>query len=253
MTDRALRSRAAARAAEPDPCLEAATRARGIPMLPWLIVVTLTVSAIASTALGAPIGGDFSVGLDDWTTQGDVTIDAGAARLSDEDAFYSSLYQPVALDGGVSSLSFDFKAELSESVPGGPFGFPDTFFATLYLTDQSDFDPLSLAATDAIALFDADRGGVAPLSGSVTASTSRAGWLTYVLEFETTRAFAVPIFELFDQNFIPGDSRVWIDDVVIAPVEPTTHPIPEPSAALLMASGALTVALRLKSTRREQG
>ncbi len=218
-------------------------------LLPVLLVaLLLPILLLASPSFATPANHDFSSGLDAWTLVGNLSADDGAARLSDAGSSYSAIYQGDPLAAGPITLSFDFRTELSSSVPSGPFGFPDTFFATLYLTDDlAAFDLTPGSFGDAISLFDHDYAGAFNLSGAIGASSNRAGWLAYELEFDSPLGYAIPTFELVEQNFVDGDSSVWIDNVMIEPVGDAGAPIPEPSAALLFALGVFIVSRRVRS------
>lgn len=211
------------------------------------ILASCMISLAASTSMATPMNADFESGLDAWSTVGSVAADDGGARLSDDGAYYSALHQSEALAGGVYSISFDFRAELSSEVPGGPFGFADTVFASIYLADDPmAFDLSPGSYDDAIALFDLDHTGAFGVAGSIADSTRRAGWQTFEYAFQTTYAYVIPTFELLDQNLVAGDSAFWVDNVRIDPSERPSEPIPEPGASLLFAAGILVAGLRLR-------
>jgi hypothetical protein len=213
------------------------TRA-GLTLLVFSLALTL-----ATASQATPINNDFSSGLDAWTTIGPVTADDGGARLSDDGDIYSALYQGEALTATELTLSFDLRSDLSDLVPADPWGFPDTFFATLYLTDDlSSFDLEAGIFDDAIPLFDFDYMGAFNLTGSLSPSSNRDGWLSYELSFATALAYAIPTFELWDGNFSDADSAMWIDNVVLE----ATNPIPEPTAAALFAAGLAMIHVTLR-------
>lgn len=214
-----------------------------ISLVPCMILI----SVAASSATASPMNADFASGLDGWSTLGSVTADDGGAKLSDDGAFYSALYQSEALASGLHTISFDFRAELSSDVPGGPFGFADTVFTSIYLTDDPmTFDLSPGSYGDVIPLFDLDHAGAFGVAGSIADSTERTGWQTFELVFQTTYAHVIPTFELLDQNLVAGDSAFWVDNVRIDPSERPSEPIPEPGAALLFATGSLVAGLRLR-------
>jgi hypothetical protein len=161
--------------------------------------------------------GDFSDGLNGWTSQGDVQVVDHAARLGDNLSTHSLLYQGVALPPGTYTLTFDFKNSLSSISSSEPlFVFYDVFFATLFfVNDLSKFDPQNGQFDDAIDLFDLEYSGPFDVTGRITASPRGPNWSRFALTFHNKFNYAIPYFELYDQNFINNDSQVFVDDVSI--------------------------------------
>lgn len=182
------------------------------------------------------VNGDFSNGLNGWTSQGNVTASGGIGILDDNNqAYHSQLYQ-TASGSGHYLFSFDFYNGLSGAFDeSNPFAFPDSFFATLYFSDNSGFDPNAPGALDDyLALFDLASGGVSNLTGSVRPIASSDGWLHYTISFNTTYAYVIPTFELYNDNGTSGDSQVLLDNVTLqAPI------VPEPATIMLIGGGLL--------------
>jgi len=192
---------------------------------------------------GMVINGDFSDGLNDWTTLGDVSELLEEALVADDGAGTGSgsLYQGVALMAGNYQLQFDFLGDLSSSVPGGTF--PDVFAASLYFIDDiNNFDLLNSVFDDVIALFDLDFAGLLPSNGSGGSSPKGPDWTRWTLSFNNSYNFAIPTFETFDGNFL-ADSVVRIDNVSI-----TASPaqVPSPSSLLLLLPGLFGISVRLR-------
>ncbi len=199
----------------------------------FLIVIVAGFIQVAQAEL---MNGDFSMGsngLDGWTTDGDVSVPAGEARLSDAVASYSLLYQGVALTPGSYTLEFDFKHNLSpEPYIENDFSFLDTFFASIYFIDiLSNFDLDTPGYDGATALFDMDSTGPFNINGLISTSSN---WSHFSLTFQNMHAYAIPTFELFNLNNNSSDSTVYIDNVTI-----TTAAVPEPSTLLLLGGGLL--------------
>ncbi len=84
---------------------------------------------------------DFSSGLIDWDTTGDVGVEAEEAVLRDGQATFSLLYQPVPLPLGTYTIEVDVRHDISPVIPTGQL--PDVFFASMYFVDDpSSFDLL---------------------------------------------------------------------------------------------------------------
>jgi hypothetical protein len=196
------------------------------------LMVILGFSLISSSR-AAVIDGDFSNGVTGWTTIGDVQVINGEAVLGDNNQTYSLLYQGVAIGTGLYFLDFDFKSGLSRTVPD--LSFPDSFFASLYfINDLSQFslDPLNPIFDDDMALFDMDYSGIYTINGAIGPSTKGPDWLHFDVTFQNTYGNAIPVFELFDMNFINNDSIVLLDNVSL-------EVVPEPSTMFLLGSGLL--------------
>ena len=203
----------------------------------------------AQASQAVVLNGDFSNGLADWTTEGSVTTTVSQeARLGDDDPFYGILFQGVPLDSGRHTLSFDFDgSQLSSTVPGG--AFPDAFFASLYFIDDLpsfSLDPFDPVFDDVIALFDLDHSGVTcfgspgPCAGRVTDIGN--SWLNYSVGFTNAFQHVIPVFELYDGNFIV-DSALLLDNVEIAAA---AVPVP---GTLLLVGGMLMMTRRGRAGR----
>ena len=162
--------------------------------------------------------GEFSEGLSSWTSSGDVGVVAGGANLGDRSAEGSQLLQLLSLRGP-SVLSFEWNGILSPVVPQGRA--PDTFFATLYFTDQRSSFSLNPGGFDtAQPLLDQDRGGVS-LSSGTTEPGTLPGWTRFTLGLPGTHRFVAAVFELFGDNLIANDSLVQPDHMKLLTLNTT--------------------------------
>jgi len=71
------------------------TKGKALTMLGALAILIFPLLTVSHATL---VNGDFSAGLTDWATVGDVTVIDKAAVLGDNNNVYSYLYQPVALN-----------------------------------------------------------------------------------------------------------------------------------------------------------
>lgn len=219
-------------------------RLRTTEVLVALILVCA--GAWPSVCYATVVNGDFSSGLADWTTIGDVT-GVSDAVLGDDGADYSHLYHGVLLAAGSWRLEFDVLNLLSSDLPSGPFAFPDAFFASLFfVNDLSTFNLTGAVFDGVIPLFDMDFGGPFGVTGSLGPSPLGGGWLHYSLDFVNLYSYIVPAFELFNENTFPSDSTVRIDNVTLTP---QTSVIPEPSTFALCGVGLVSF-LFFQRTRR---
>ena len=192
--------------------------------------------------------GNFSAGLSDWTTQGDVSA-ASAATLGDDGEIYSLLFQPVALAPGQYQFEFDFQNLLSADPGTDPNAFPDAFFASLYfINDLPSFDLAGSVFDDALPLLDADSSGPVALAGVLSPSVAIPGWTHYTLDFTNNYSYVIPVFELLDFNIVSGDSAVNLDNVSIT--QPTGV-VPEPATLTLLAMGLAGCLASRKRNPRE--
>lgn len=209
----------------------------------WAALAFLLGPTQAATA--GPI--DFASGLAGWTVSGPVSAQDGVATLGDTAGGLTQLYRPAALSGpGAYTITFDLRTDLSPTVP--TFGFADTLFASLYFVD--DLSSFSLAPggfDDAASLLAADHTGAIGGDATVSASSLGTDWWHVSYTFETVHAYAIPTFELFDQNFVTGDSLVQITGGHIGPA------IPEPRADLVFGVGILIVVGAVTARRRREG
>ena len=189
-----------------------------------------------SPAHAVPLNGDFSAGLTNWTTIGDVSNSGDEALLGDGALGngFSRLFQGVLLDPGAYTLSFDLFLGLSQAVPD--FTAPDLALGTLYTTsDLGTFDIDTLSFDSAIALFDADFNGAFLYPDVFSSSSAKgAGWSSLMLAFVVASpTYYIPTFELFDLNGL-SDSSIRVDNVFISSSE-----VPEPATILLLSGSAL--------------
>lgn len=193
----------------------------------------------------------FDAGLGEWTTEGmdtpygDVSADTGAACLADSLDWWSALWRPIPLGHGAYQIDFDFLGALSADVPDGTG--PDVFFASLYfIDDPTAFDLWTLSFDDALPLFDLDAGGPSNVVGAVTQSDLGGEWLHYSGTFANEFLYAIPTFELFDQNYLYGDSSACVDNISItqAPM------VAEPATLLLLGVGISGIATHQRRRHR---
>ena len=208
------------------------------------IILSLTFALILCGGLvlrveAVPTNGNFAAGLFAWSTLGDVTTDNEEAVVGDDGVTYSALWQPVALAPGSYTFEADILNGLSSVLPD-PFGFLDTFFATLYFTnDLSNFDPANnLFGSGSIGVFDLDANGFANTSATIGTSSKGGDWRHVTFPFSNANTFVIPTFELFAQNTINADSTVRVDNVVISGA---TMVVPEPGTLMLFGIGIVLV------------
>ena len=184
---------------------------------------------------------DFSSGLIDWDTTGDVGVEAEEAVLRDGQATFSLLYQPVPLPLGTYTIEVDVRHDISPVIPTGQL--PDVFFASMYFVDDpSSSDLLGGSIDGGVPLFDLAAGGFANVLGQVDPSAKGAEWSHYTGTFELAHAYAIPTFELNDDNAVAGDSQVRLDNLRIAL-------IPEPTTILLAVVGVVAIVAARRRSR----
>lgn len=211
-----------------------------------IVVILGAVMVMAyGTVEATVINGDFSGGLADWEAHGTVSSVGGVAILGD-DFPGADLYQGIAAGPGNFVLEFDFLGMLSSDLSADPFAFPDTFFASiLFIDDYSQFDLALGIFDDSLSLFDMDDLGVFNANPSATIGTSALGgdWQHFRMAFNSAYTYVVPTFELWDFNYVIGDSEVQIDNVSLTASQ---APIPEPATLVLFSLGVLGVTLQKK-------
>lgn len=179
---------------------------------------------------------EFDLGLTDWVTTNDV-VHVSAEAILGEQGPPAMLYQSVQTGAGDFVLSFDYHPDLSDDVPTG-FA-PDTFFASLYFfNDENTFDLANNVFDDALGLLDLDSDGPFNSGGTIEPSTEKgAGWWHFAATFNTPYNFVAVAFELANLNGTAGDSRMFIDNVIM---------IPEPATGWLVAGALATLLIRRK-------
>ncbi|MBI2425203.1 MAG: hypothetical protein HYV27_20420 [Candidatus Hydrogenedentes bacterium] len=211
------------------------------------LALALVLAAFTAVPCSASVvNGAFDSGLSSWTASGDVTA-ATEAVLGDNGTDYSLLYQGVALAPGAYRIEFDFLNLLSGDLSVDPFAFPDTFFGSLFFTDDlGAFDLAGAVFDDVTPLLDLDASGASNVNGVLGASALGGNWTHFTLDFSSNYAYAIPVFELFDLNLATGDSQVWVDNVSITPSIPN---LPEPATMTLSLMGLVAcVATRMRKS-----
>jgi hypothetical protein len=213
--------------------------------------------SLFSSAEANVSNGDFSAGLAGWNSDGDVTVDALAeeAILGDDGIYFGfltggALFQAVNTGPGTFVLEFDFLNALASAPQGSPFVFPDTFFASLYFTDDlGSFDIVGGMFDDVLPLFDLDHTGPFGVTGgaSLTPSTAKGtGWSHFSLTLSSVYTFAVPAFELADLDFIAANSSVRVDNVAMGVAS-----VPAPASLGLLGLGLGGMVLAFRTRRRQ--
>jgi len=187
------------------------------------------------------MNGTFDESLDPWEIRGTVAGSTGIAVMTDDNATRSLLFQSVPATIEQFAIAFDFRNALSDTVPLGRVA--DSFFATLYFTDNPQTFDIDTGAYDrALPLFDLDSDGAFNVHGTISESSKGADWSRFTGTFENLHSFVVPAFELRDFNLISDDSAVALDNITI-------FAIPEPQVPSLAAFGAgMTIGLTRRRT-----
>ncbi len=194
---------------------------------------------VAGPAMALPFNGEFADGLGGWTRQGDVSELVGVAALGDG-LSVSRLWLAAPMAPGPYVLQFDFQGRLSSAV--APGGFQDVFFASLYLADAPD----PFGGASGVGLFDLIGTEFVPGLAQVGPSPLAAGWLRCSYSITLNRTHAIPVFEIYNLNGIPGDSWVLVDQVRLTL-------IPEPATPVLMFIGLALLHLLPRRHRRRGG
>jgi hypothetical protein len=77
--------------------------------------------------------------------------------------------------------------------------------------------------------------GFADPYGGTIANPLLPAFSQYSLNFTNRYRYIIPVFELFNQNGIGGDSRVYLDNVVLTQQEEPV--VPEPASCALLGLG----------------
>lgn len=178
----------------------------------------------------------FDANLTGWSVTGAVNAVTAEAILSDTGPTDPVLHQVVPVPTGSHTVSFDLRYDFAETTPPG--SFPDTFFASLYFTDDpGTFSPEPGAFAASLALLDVDAGGI--FNSIMTAAASGKGpeWVHLSASFVNTYGYVAVLFELADLDGGGGNATAWVDNVSILVV-------PEPSTLALLAAGLGALGLR---------
>ena len=168
--------------------------------------------------VSALVNGNFSAGLTGWeteivghasgTTPGRVVGLGGAAQLSENESFLTSLKQTIVIPAGAQSLSFDLIALGLDPIAGG---VPDALEVSLLDADQQSLVPTH--HPQSTAFFNISAGDAASAAPGVTVSGSM---ITLDISALATGSAATVLFDLIGNP--PGSSSVaTIDDVTITP------------------------------------
>ncbi|BBO87547.1 hypothetical protein DSCOOX_07270 [Desulfosarcina ovata subsp. ovata] len=167
-----------------------------------------------------------------------------AVMLSDASSWWDYSYTAVDATPGSYTINFDFRSEMSADVPN--FTWPDAFFATVYYVDGlSQFDLESSSYDDWDELFSLEYLGPYDNYGSITASALGGDWYHFTATLDNEYNFIIPTFELYDGNFITGDSWVEIENVNVV-LDSSPAPVPEPGTMLLMLTGLTGLGAAMK-------
>ncbi len=187
-----------------------------------------------------PVTEDFSAGLGGWTTTGDVTMASGEAIVGDNNTEISRLSRAYELGAGTFTVEFDYKNDMSDAYQPG-HTFPDTFFASLYFTSDTnsfDIDGGQFAASQK--LMDLDYQGAFNVDGTVGSSLKGVDWQHFTGTFTTTNQYWVLAFELNDLNQENNDSSARLDNIRI---------VPEPGSWCLALFGLMALPSALRRRR----
>jgi hypothetical protein len=217
-----------------------------IPFLSLSIFLFLLPSLVSATV----INGDFSDGLNGWTTEdldigwnisspsASVYVDSEQAVLKTQgylsDIVLISLYQPIMVPSLANTLSFDvgfWQGPVDSDDPGD--GFPD-FLSVSYLDGiDSAFD---------LFFMNYDYHGPYKVNGSLTYLSS--GWYRFSTNISgLSNRSGILFFDFFDD--LDGYySTAKIDNVQISVAQ-----VPEPSTITLMAVGLTGILFFLRRSR----
>ena len=160
--------------------------------------------------------GSFLENLAGWKAAWPVEVRAGEAVLDDRQTPHVFLFQAVRADAGFVSITFDFQSTLSDQA--APNAFRDSFYASLYeVANPSDFITEHDKFIASHGLMDMDASGPFDVQGTVSATPGRAGWSRFTGTVPVTQPYVVVVFELYDLNFVVGDSAVHVDNVSVLP------------------------------------
>lgn len=233
-------------------------------MLRAFLSIFVIFAVTASSAQADLINGDFSDGLNGWTTYqlnesdfnpddpfasfparstnliNDVNGQAEMAIIDGDDAFVVSLSQWLQVEDTAETIRFEFKMTTSENPPD-----PDYF--TWY-----DFLSVGYQDDDPSGAFDAEWVYLDPIGAydsnynDMTLASLDDGWLRFETDISGLRGRTGTIyFDLVD-NWDGLDATALIDNVSITTAP---APVPEPATILLLGiglTGVTTVARRKK-------
>ena len=195
------------------------TLRRKITAIFKMVLAVSAVSVGGQVALGQNLikNGDFSNGLSDWKTVGDVTVEMNQAILKDTGAD-PLLYQAVAANGYAYELRFDVDlAGLSDRAGSGEF---DSVSLVLYEgTDPNNLTPDN--ASEKRILIRGNASGLTALVEKAQIAPNPVlglGYLSVVVEFTSDFSAVAPGTELFNLN---GniDSEIRISNVRLVQVD----------------------------------
>ncbi|MBU0679560.1 MAG: hypothetical protein KJ626_15775 [Verrucomicrobia bacterium] len=169
---------------------------------------------VGATSASAILNGDFTSALIHWKTAWHVTSAGGEAVLADTQDVHAFVFQADEVGAGQFTIEFDFRSALSVEVPDGAFN--DSFYASVYYVDTlSDFITENDKFDASQGLFDCDANGNFNINGTIGDSPKGAGWSHFSGTFNNSHTYVIVIFELYDLNFVAGDSAVRVDNVAV--------------------------------------
>lgn len=168
----------------------------------------------AFVSRGELANGDFSDGLEHWKASWHVFTSGDVVQLRDSEDAHALLFQGVAVSPGTYRLQFDFRSELSSTLPED--AFYDAVFVSVYEADSlAHFIAEHDRFSSAHGCVDIDSTGPYNVNGEVSESPRGDDWQRFSGTVTVSAAYAVVVFELYDLNLIPGDSTIQFDQVTL--------------------------------------
>lgn len=189
------------------------------------------ISMLAVLFLSAPVlalelqNGNFSSGLASWTTSGPVSVQGGAAVMTENpEAYVTWLKQTFDLPTDSQSLTFRYGLNSSPDQTKSEL-FPDSFQASLL--DAVTLKPLVQNGVFSDYFF-VDRTGLLDLASEVTLDGDK------VMLDLTGLVLPRSVILKFEEYAGPDgySTTVWIDDVLVEPRESMPPAVPEPMTLL---------------------
>lgn len=158
----------------------------------------------------------FSEQLVGWKAAWPVAVQEGAAVLDDRRTPHVFLFQTALAGAGSLAVTFDFRSEISAQSTSN--ALRDSFYASLYeIAEPADFITEHDRFAAAHGLLDLDAAGPFDVQGTVGPAPGRAGWSRFAGTVAVSQSYVAILFELYDLNFVAGDSAVRVDNVSVRP------------------------------------